>query len=564
MKKILFLAFFFCLPFQCLADLYTASRAAIRVTVPGAIGSGIVVGSEGAFYYALTNAHVATAQRVKVEFFDAGKVTEFTAETVLRNEDADLAVLKIDTRGEYNPAIIPIDPAFSMKSGDVLATCGHPLGESPTLYFASYVGQDTTYGIKFTPAPKQGRSGSALLASDGSRVVGIIYAYTTDAAGRKIGLAIPARFIASFFGEALTGHKVKASWAVPKCDRLIKLNAESKSILVNKPEPEAEPEPLGPPAPETFSPGTGSYDPSAFWRERSPAGFFERLRQRQRTRPRFFMRPPMEGSPTPAPSGPDVDQSGYPGITDDSPIIGPIVPVQYQYPFQYEPMPGTCPGGTCPTSPKAKPAIPSTPTEKFPLEIAEPVGQDELSGSGKLLPDVDPAVVAKTVAGDIVKPLAKRLESVEADVKKLKEAPARAPADVITRLESVESGLRKVETEQAGFFDRKTIPDGVEEGLKKGLEESTRLALEDLKLEFGESTKAILTDAQASMKESAAAFEKTARAFQQSAEGVKANFDEINLFCKIVTISISLLSTAGTVLLAVKAWKVGMEGMKNG
>lgn len=556
MKKFLVLVFLFCLPVTCLADLYTASRAAIRVTVPGAIGSGIVVGSEGAFYYALTNAHVATAQRVKVEFFDAGKVTEFTAETVLRNEDADLAVLKIDTRGEYNPAIIPIDPAFSMKSGDVLATCGHPLGESPTLYFASYVGQDTTYGLKFTPAPKQGRSGSALLASDGSRVVGIIYAYTTDAAGRKIGLAIPARFIASFFGEALTGHKVKASWTVPKCDRLIKLKAQS--ILTNaeaepdtEQQPDAEAEPLGPPKPESFSPGTGALGvPSAFW-NRTPTGGLlerlERLRLRQRNRPRFFIRPPMESAPTP--TGPDVDQSGWPYTLDDAPITGPIVPVQYQYPFQYEPLPGTCPGGTCPTSPKAQPAIPATPTEKIPLEIAGPA--DELSGSGKL-------------TSDDLKPLEKRVGALESDVKKLKEAPARAPADVITRLESVESGLRKVETEQAGFFDRKTIPDGVEEGLKKGLEESTRLALEDLKLEFGESTKAILTDAQTSMKESAAAFEKTAQAFQQSAEGVKANFDEINLFCKIVTISMSFLSTAGTVLLAVKAWKVGMEGTKNG
>lgn len=555
MKKFLILAFFFCLPFQCLADLYTASRAAIRVTVPGAIGSGIVVGSEGAFYYALTNAHVATAQRVKVEFFDAGKVTEFTAETVLRNEDADLAVLKIDTRGEYNPAIIPIDPAFSMKSGDVLATCGHPLGESPTLYFASYVGQDTTYGIKFTPAPKQGRSGSALLASDGSRVVGIIYAYTTDAAGRKIGLAIPARFIASFFGEALTGHKVKASWEVPKCPRLIKLKA--KSILTDaeigaEPELDADAVPLGPPAPETFSPGTGGV-PSAFWNRSQYGTFWERLRLRQRNRPRLFMRPPWDSSPAPSPSptptGPDVDQSGWPYTLEDAPITGPIVPVQYQYPFQYEPLPGTCPGGTCPTSPKAQPAIPATPTEKIPLEIAGPA--DELSGSGKL-------------TSDDLKPLEKRVGALESDVKKLKEAPARAPADVITRLESVESGLRQVQTDQAGFFDRKTIPDGVEEGLKKGLEESTRLALEDLKLEFGESTKAILTDAQASMKESAAAFEKTAQAFQQSAEGVKANFDEINLFCKIVTGSMSLLSLAGTVLLAVKAWKVGMEGMKNG
>ena len=235
LRFFLVLSFLLGLKTAALADVYTASRACVRVTCSDGVGSGIVVGADAKYYYAITNAHVATKEKAVVEFFDAGKITRADAVLVQRDAALDLAVYKIDTKG-YNPAIIPLDPNFSMQEGDVLCTIGHPLGKYPTCFFCTYKKDDPAFGLMFTPPPAQGRSGSPLLAPDGSRVVGIVYGYTTQ---DMIGLAIPARVVASFLSGAVGGTPHKTKWTPPR-DGVVRFTAAKRSILVNPPEDEEE------------------------------------------------------------------------------------------------------------------------------------------------------------------------------------------------------------------------------------------------------------------------------------------------------------------------------------
>ena len=218
-------------------DLYTASKACARVSCSRGVGSGIIVGSDGQFYYLLTNAHVATEPTAKIEFFDAGRVTIASGTVIQRDAEIDLAVLKVDTKG-YNPAIVPIDPAFTMSAGDVLCTIGHPNGQKPTLFFCTYLETDPVFGVMFTPPPAQGRSGSPLLSKDGERIVGIVYGYTT--ADLK-GLAIPAEHVADFVKGAAEGKRRKTKWVPPKDNRVVRFT-EKRSILVDPEEPENDEE----------------------------------------------------------------------------------------------------------------------------------------------------------------------------------------------------------------------------------------------------------------------------------------------------------------------------------
>ena len=202
------------------ADLVTASRATVRIThqdgVSNGIGSGVIVGSDTAAYYALTNAHVAPAPAVIVEFFRDGKVAAVTkGKTIARDTAADVAVVQItkEQLGNYVPSIIPIDPAYTLTAGDTLGTIGHPHGEGPTAYICHYIKRDEL-GLHFQPPPKQGRSGSALFDRDFTRVIGLVYAVTAD--GSQVGLAVPAASFGRAIGRMLSAYTPREPFRVQR------------------------------------------------------------------------------------------------------------------------------------------------------------------------------------------------------------------------------------------------------------------------------------------------------------------------------------------------------------
>lgn len=302
LRFFLIISFLLGLKTTALADVYTASRACVRVTCSDGVGSGIVVGADAKYYYAITNAHVATKERATCEFFDAGKITRADAVLVQRDAALDLAVYKIDTKG-YNPAIIPLDPNFSMQEGDVLCTIGHPLGKFPTAFFCTYKTDDPAFGLMFTPPPAQGRSGSPLLAPDGSRCVGIVYGYTTQ---DMIGLAIPARVVASFLSGAVGGTPHKTRWTPPR-DGVVRFTAAKRSILAPSDEDEPEYTPILPEEEAAMEPEPMTYTGTLFFMQETPERpqAFPRLREMMRPdpqrppflpqRPLFFrQRPPFQ------------------------------------------------------------------------------------------------------------------------------------------------------------------------------------------------------------------------------------------------------------------------------
>ncbi len=464
MRLFIFL-FLLLFPISAFGDLYTASKAIIRVTVRNGtkgtgIGSGVIVGSDGKFYYALTNAHVATSQEVAVELFDAGTVTLRKGKTVMRDESVDLAVIKIDCEG-YNPSIIPVDPSFTMKPGDILATMGHPEGQMPTCYFCTFKGSDPAMGLYFNPPPKQGRSGSPMLSPDGNRVVGIVYGYLTESP--NYGLAVPASVVADFVKAGMEGKKRESRWKIPKS--AVRVNLAEHSVLENPPAPEPEETLQRPFRLEKETPET--VRPPRF-----------RLRFQDRIRQRFpIFRGPLtpEG---PLPPEPAELSSQHIGQLSDS---GKFTLCQYQ-----------CPGGNCPTSPGPPNVLenflPDQPiwVEIIPPPDAKPEPDAKPSAGAKPEPDAKPSAGAKPEPGS--KPSAGSQPSGNAeppDVPKSENVPQSADLkpweDRLLKLErtlaALTDFLRKQAEESAqpsAFLDRTTISDGLETGVKEGLKDGLK------------------------------------------------------------------------------------------
>lgn len=524
-----------------MADIYNASRAVIRVTVTSGIGSGIVVGSDGYCYYAVTNAHVASAGKAHVEFFDAGRVTKAEADVIQRDSSIDLAVLRIDTKG-YNPAIIPIDPSYTMKAGDVLATIGHPLGKMPTCYFCTFNGEDEAFGVQFIPGPLEGRSGSPLLSSDGSRVVGIVYAITTK---DNVGLAIPAKVVADFLAGAVDGKKRRSSWK-PKDSKDIKRLAEKRSILINKEEESVEEELHD----ENFEEDT-ILTSEAFTTlevERGPKRFIKRPGERKRlsrewNRKRLPLRkkpeqqkpieePPLEATGISIKVG-DVDvgieEKKEPEKKKVRPALpprhpAPPPPIHHPYhqhhghPHQVPPprrdffmldVPktegilltqwleplwgssscpggncpsGNCPGGTCPVPSTQKPADIKA-TKPIPFEVA---GKSPISD---LIPDPPPEEKKDDKKEEVASRFALKVPTDERFQKV--ESRVGAIEKKVEYLSEAQKGI-----EETGILSRKPIADALENGLGSAGEKLGKA----ITVEVGDDVHEALTQSVTSMK----------------------------------------------------------------
>ena len=102
-----------------------------REQVQGSLGSGAIVRADGVI---ITNHHnIEGMSDVTVQLADR---REFPATVLLDDPRSDLAVLKIDTKGERLP-VIAIDDQEQLEVGDLVLAMGNPFG----------VGQTVTNGI---------------------------------------------------------------------------------------------------------------------------------------------------------------------------------------------------------------------------------------------------------------------------------------------------------------------------------------------------------------------------------------------------------------------------------
>ncbi|HEY3778164.1 MAG TPA: Do family serine endopeptidase [Rhizomicrobium sp.] len=185
----------------------------MRQRVQQSLGSGVIVRPDGVI---VTNNHVVQGgQNIVVALSDR---REFKAHVLLADSRTDLAVLKIDTKGERLP-IIEFGDSDRLQVGDLVLAIGDPfgVGQTVTMGIVSALARtqigasDYQFFIQTDAAINPGNSGGALVTADG-KLAGIntaIYSRTGEYAG--IGFATPANLVRRVVEGALGGG-VKLPW----------------------------------------------------------------------------------------------------------------------------------------------------------------------------------------------------------------------------------------------------------------------------------------------------------------------------------------------------------------
>ncbi len=194
-----------------------------RSRVEQSLGSGAIVRSDGVI---LTNHHnIEGAQEIRVVTSDR---REWPATVLLDDPRADLAVLKIDTKGERLTAI-NVDAEGSPEVGDLVLAIGDPFGVGQTVtngivsaLARSDVGiNDYAFFIQTDAAINPGNSGGPLVDMNGD-LIGVNTAIVSSSgASAGIGFAIPAVMAKQVIDTALSGgHVVVRPWLGAKTQSL--------------------------------------------------------------------------------------------------------------------------------------------------------------------------------------------------------------------------------------------------------------------------------------------------------------------------------------------------------
>jgi Do/DeqQ family serine protease len=187
------------------------------------LGSGSIVRADGVV---LTNHHnIAGAQEIMVVTSDR---REWPATVLIDDARADLAVLKIDTKGEKLPSI-PIDDAERPQVGDLVLAIGDPFGVGQTVtngivsaLARSGVGiSNYSSFIQTDAAINPGNSGGPLVDMSGN-LIGVNTAIiSASGASAGVGFAIPAATARQVVNAALGGgHSVTRPWLGVKTQAL--------------------------------------------------------------------------------------------------------------------------------------------------------------------------------------------------------------------------------------------------------------------------------------------------------------------------------------------------------
>ena len=191
-----------------------------------ATGSGIIISEDG---YILTNNHVIStsstdssnsnsyyqiseASKITVTLF--GDTTEYEASIVGKDEETDLAVIKIDKTGLTKAEFADSD---SIKVGEFAMAVGNPVGMDSTVTcgIVSAVNREVTdsdgktYALIQTDAAiNEGNSGGALVNSEG-KVIGINTLKLSGTGIEGIGFAIPINSTTDITSQLIEYSKVK-------------------------------------------------------------------------------------------------------------------------------------------------------------------------------------------------------------------------------------------------------------------------------------------------------------------------------------------------------------------
>ena len=210
--------------------------------VQRSLGSGVIVAADGVV---VTNHHVIEgADQITVVLADR---REFEARLVGADQRSDLAVLRIDTKGERLPTL-PFGDSDGLEVGDLVLAIGNPFGVGQTVTSGivsalarTNIGEsDFRSFIQTDAAINPGNSGGALVDMDG-RLVGINSAiYSKSGGSVGIGFAIPSSLVKVVLAEITQGGKVVRPWlgasgqaVTPEIAEAMKL-ARPVGVLINR------------------------------------------------------------------------------------------------------------------------------------------------------------------------------------------------------------------------------------------------------------------------------------------------------------------------------------------
>ena len=187
---------------------------AVQERIENSLGSGVIVDASGQI---ATNTHVIKgALEITVVLADG---REFDAEKVLVDEKTDMAILRIDPKGE-KLSYLPLADSDAVEVGDLVLAIGNPFGVGQTVTSGiisatartGMGGLDYRYFIQTDAAINPGNSGGALIDMNG-RLVGInSMIFTRDGGSLGLGFAIPANMVATVIDASKRGDKLVRPW----------------------------------------------------------------------------------------------------------------------------------------------------------------------------------------------------------------------------------------------------------------------------------------------------------------------------------------------------------------
>ncbi len=165
----------------------------------------------------VTNNHVIDgADEIRVVLNDG---REFPAKVVSQEEQLDVALVRIDTKGAKLPTLTFRD-SDDLEVGDLVLAIGDPFGVGQTVTSGIVSGlartrtgiNDFGFFIQTDAAINPGNSGGALVTTDG-KLVGINTAIYSQSGGSVgIGFAIPANIVRAVVDAEANGGKLVRPW----------------------------------------------------------------------------------------------------------------------------------------------------------------------------------------------------------------------------------------------------------------------------------------------------------------------------------------------------------------
>jgi serine protease Do len=218
---------------ETVPEYYTAYNSyfqlyhGMRNRTSQSIGSGLIISADG---FVLTNAHVvALAEKEKEVNITLSSGSKYRAEIITADEDADLALLKIEDKTVQFPYF---DLTYTSPNllGETVVALGSPAGYQNSVSHGilsalhrSFTVEDHTYNnlIQTDAAINPGNSGGPLIDLNGG-LVGINSAKLAGTAIENIGFAIPNDVVIPWANDAIAVAKglkpVAASTATGKLD----------------------------------------------------------------------------------------------------------------------------------------------------------------------------------------------------------------------------------------------------------------------------------------------------------------------------------------------------------